>query len=81
VGGVLVPGLVVAVGAAVPWMDKTGPISTGVWFARQRRIHNAIFLVFCVVLVVLTVVGTFLRGPHWHIYWPWEAWPVSPPSI
>jgi cytochrome b-561 len=28
--------------------------------------------------VVLTIVGTFLRGPYWEFYWPWQAWPETP---
>ena len=32
----------------------------------------------CSPSCVLTIVGTFLRGPYWHFYWPWEAWPETP---
>jgi hypothetical protein len=32
-------------------------------------------------LIVLTVIGTFLRGPYWQFYWPWEAWPEAPPRF
>ena len=28
--------------------------------------------------LLLTVVGTYLRGPYWNLYWPWESWPELP---
>ena len=78
VGGVIVPGLLVLLACAVPWLDRSGAEATGVWFHRARRRANAIFLLICIALVVLTVVGTFLRGPYWNFYWPWEEWPAHP---
>jgi hypothetical protein len=27
---------------------------------------------------VFMIIGTFLRGPYWNFYWPWEAWPEMP---
>ena len=30
--------------------------------------------------LVLTLVGMW-RGPYWHFYWPWEAWPDIPSRI
>ena len=46
---------------------------------RERRTQNA-RLPACssLVVLVLTLVGTFLRGPYWHFYWPWQAWPEHP---
>jgi hypothetical protein len=40
-----------------------------------------VFLAVCLLVVVLTLVGTFLRGPYWLLYWPWEAWPEIPTRI
>ncbi len=37
--------------------------------------------VLAVVGVLFTVVGTFLRGPYWQLYWPWQAWPEIPTRI
>jgi len=33
------------------------------------------------IVVALTIVGTFLRGPYWDFYWPWQAWPEIPGRI
>jgi cytochrome b-561 len=81
VGGVIVPGLLLLWAIAAPWLDRSGAAAAGVWFHRERRRANAIFLAVCVALVVLTVIGTFLRGPYWDFYWPWQAWPEPPPKL
>jgi cytochrome b-561 len=80
-GGVLLPGLLVGLLTAWPWLDKSPALAAGVWFPRTRRGQNAAFLAVCLLVVVLTLVGTFLRGPYWHLYWPWEAWPEIPTRI
>jgi len=70
VGGVLVPGLLVLALILVPFLDtKRGGV--GVWLAPQRRWPNAIFAAFASVVIVLTVIGTFFRGPNWGWVWPW----------
>ena len=45
---------------------------------RTRRRQNLVFLGIVIVVLALTVVGTFLRGPYWLFFWPWEAWPEMP---
>jgi quinol-cytochrome oxidoreductase complex cytochrome b subunit len=81
VGGVLVPGFLLLAGFFVPWLDHSRSGAVGVWFHKERRRLNAIFLVVCVALIVLTVVGTFMRGPFWDFYWPWQPWPAEPPRF
>lgn len=78
IGGVLVPGLLVLLLAAWPYLDRSSPLATGLWFARERRRENWVFLAVFAVVLALTVVGTFMRGPSWNFYWPWEAWPDIP---
>jgi len=78
IGGVIVPGVLFVWAFVVPWLDKSGPAATGVWFHKERRRANLIFLLMCLALLVLTIVGTFLRGPYWDFFWPWEAWPAHP---
>jgi quinol-cytochrome oxidoreductase complex cytochrome b subunit len=71
VGGVLVPTLLVAALIALPYLDRR-PGGTGQWFAPQRRIANTVFTIIVVVLVGLTAIGTFFRGPNWAWVWPWK---------
>jgi quinol-cytochrome oxidoreductase complex cytochrome b subunit len=80
-GGVVLPGILVALLTLWPWLDRSPASATGVWFPGTRRGQNAVFLFLCVVIVVFTLIGTFMRGPYWHFYWPWEAWPEIPTRI
>jgi quinol-cytochrome oxidoreductase complex cytochrome b subunit len=144
VGGILVPGIVVAGLALIPFLDRQ-PEDTGVWFSGRRGkrvalwsvvvgaicavaavaipvkfgwlrtwfpdipqiwiiILNpgslltaayalyslvvltktrstrlgaiALFTCFIVGFVILTYVGTYLRGPNWDFYWSHSQWPV-----
>jgi quinol-cytochrome oxidoreductase complex cytochrome b subunit len=80
-GGVILPGLILAVLTAWPWLDRSPAEATGVWFHATRRTQNAVFLLAVLVVVLLTIVGTFLRGPSWQFFWPWQAWPEIPTRI
>jgi len=81
IGGVILPGILVTLLAFWPWLDRSPAGATGVWFPAERRTQNAVFLVLLVLVLLLTVVGTFLRGPYWDFYWPWQAWPAIPGRI
>lgn len=80
-GGVLLPGVLVAIAFLWPWLDKSPREAAGVWFPKSRARQIVVFLVLVLVIVVLTLVGTFLRGPYWHFYWPWQAWAELPSRI
>jgi quinol-cytochrome oxidoreductase complex cytochrome b subunit len=80
-GGVLLPGVLLALLTAWPWLDRSPAGAAGEWFAAIRRRQNVIFLLFVAAIVLLTVVGTFLRGPYWNFYWPWQPWPELPSRI
>ena len=78
IGGIILPGLLVIAAIAWPYFDKSPLNSVGVWWARERRRQNIVFLVIVAAILVLTIIGTFLRGPYWNWYWPWESWPDMP---
>jgi len=80
-GGVLLPGLLVTVLTLWPWLDRSPAAAAGVWFHRSRRTQNIIFLAVVAAIVLLTLVGTLMRGPYWRLYWPWEAWPEIPTRL
>ncbi|HJS58746.1 MAG TPA: cytochrome b N-terminal domain-containing protein [Vicinamibacteria bacterium] len=80
-GGVILPGLILAVLTAWPWLDRSPAEATGVWLHGSRRKQNAVFLLAVLIVVLLTIVGTFLRGPSWQFFWPWQAWPEIPTRI
>jgi len=54
----------------LPYADRR-PRGVGRWFAPERRLANAVFSALVAVAAVLTVVGTFFRGPNWAWTWPW----------
>jgi len=81
IGGVLLPGLLIALLTAWPWIDRSPAGAAGVWFPRSRRTQNIVFLVVVALVVALTLVGTFCRGPYWHFYWPWQPWPEIPTRL
>jgi hypothetical protein len=72
--GVVLPSLVVAGLMAVPYIDfnKAG---NGYYTIDQRQFAYITFQFgFLVLWVTLIVMGTFLRGPNWNFFGPYEAW-------
>jgi len=69
-GGVVVPTALVAALVVLPYVDRR-PGGVGVWFARERRLANAVFAAVALALVAVTIVGTFFRGPNWALVLPW----------
>jgi quinol-cytochrome oxidoreductase complex cytochrome b subunit len=80
-GGVILPGLLVGLLTAWPWLDRSPSAAAGAWFPQSRRTQNIVFLVLVLIILTLTFVGTFMRGPYWQIYWPWETWPAIPTRL
>jgi quinol-cytochrome oxidoreductase complex cytochrome b subunit len=78
IGGILLPGLLLVLAMWWPYRDRSSISSVGVWFAPERRTQNIIFIGICILIIIFTIIGTFLRGPYWHFYFPWEEWPSTP---
>ncbi len=36
----------------------------------------ALFTCFVIGFIILTIMGTYFRGPNWHFYWSPSLWPV-----
>lgn len=69
-GGVGVPALEVLILLLAPYLDRSNK-GVGRWFAKERLLANALFLVFVIVNIVLIIIGTFFRGPNWEFVSPW----------
>ena len=80
-GGIILPGILVGLLAVWPWLDKSPVAAAGRWFPASRKVQNAVFLVIVLLVLVLTYIGLFARGPYWNLYWPWQEWPHLPTRI
>ena len=72
--GVVLPSLVVFGLMAIPFLDfnKAG---NGYYTIKERKFAYLIFQFgFLELWVTLIVLGTFLRGPNWNFYGPYELW-------
>jgi hypothetical protein len=67
--------------AVWPWLDRSPADAAGRWLPRSRRTQNLVFLAIVLVVLVLTYIGLFARGPYWNLYWPWQEWPHLPTRI
>ena len=76
-GGILIPVLIGLFFLLLPYLDRN-PKGVGVWFSRERRLANTLFVLFIIAVIVSIMVGEFGRGPNWQFYWPWEPWPEIP---
>ena len=74
--GVVLPGLIIVGLIAIPYVDKN-PKGNGYYTFKERKAEISIFLFgFAVLWVSLIVLGTFLRGPNWNFFGPFEFWDV-----
>jgi len=75
--GVVLPSLIIVGLMAIPYID-TNPKGNGYFTFKERRWEITIFLVgFLVLWCVLIVLGTFLRGPNWNFFGPYEFWDLN----
>jgi cytochrome b-561 len=70
-GGVIVPALIVFSLLLLPYLDRKDH-GVGVWFSPQRKTALTVFSLCLAAAVVLTVIGTFFRGPNWSFQVPWR---------
>src|SRR5689334_121624 len=74
--GVVLPGLIIVGLIAIPYIDKN-PKGNGYFTFKERKAEITIFLFgFAVLWVSLIVLGTFLRGPNWNFFGPFEFWDI-----
>jgi cytochrome b-561 len=81
IGGILVPGVLLVVAAIWPWIDRSPADAEGVWFAPSRTRQNVVFLIVALLIFVLILIGLFVRGPYWRLYWPGTPWPPTPRTL
>src|SRR4029453_13650839 len=74
VAGVVLPGLIIVGLIAIPYID-TNKKGNGYYTFNERKVEITLFLFgFVVLWCSLIVLGTFLRGPNWNFFGPFEYW-------
>jgi hypothetical protein len=72
--GVVLPGLIIVGLIAIPYIDKN-PKGNGYYTFNERKAEVTLFLFgFAILWSSLIVLGTFLRGPNWNFFGPFEYW-------
>jgi hypothetical protein len=73
----VLPSLIIVGLMAIPYID-TNPKGNGYFTFQERKWEITLFLVgFLVLWCVLIVLGTFLRGPNWNFFGPYEFWDIN----
>ena len=72
--GVVFPSLIIVGLMAIPYIDKN-PKGAGYYTFNERKFAIIPFLFgFLILWVTLIFLGTFLRGPNWNFFGPFEEW-------
>jgi hypothetical protein len=80
IAGVLLPGLIIVGLISLPYIDKN-PRGNGYYTLKERKFVISVFMFgFVIMWCVLIVLGTFLRGPNWNLFGPYETWDAHRPA-
>ena len=72
--GVVLPSFIIIGLMVIPYID-INPKGNGYYTFAERKFELlTYFFGFHVLWVSLIIIGTFLRGPGWNWFWPWEKW-------
>jgi hypothetical protein len=72
--GVVLPSMIIVGLMAIPYID-TNKAGNGYFSYSDRKFAFLTFQYgFVVLWVVLILLGTFLRGPNWNFFGPYEFW-------
>lgn len=74
IAGVVFPTAILVGMMCIPYIDKNRK-GLGYYTYQDRKTAINIFMFFWLVLwIFLIIVGTFLRGPNWNFFGPFEYW-------
>ena len=72
--GVVLPGLIILGLCAMPYID-TNPKGNGYYTFKERKFAILTWMFgYLILWCVLIVFGTFLRGPNWNFFGPFQTW-------
>lgn len=76
IAGVLLPTLIILGLCSIPYIDRDSSTS-GFYCFKKRRFGITCFLSgFWILWILLILYGTFLRGPNWNFFGPFEEWDI-----
>lgn len=67
VAGIIIPGFGAAALAFIPYIDRNPSVRPS-----DRKLAIAIFTVFIMAAAVVTIFGSFFRGPGFNFIFPWR---------
>jgi hypothetical protein len=74
--GVVLPGGIIGGLIALPFIDPN-PKGNGYYTVAERKFALGMFLFgFIVLWCSMITIGTFLRGPNWNFFGPFERWDI-----
>lgn len=72
--GVVLPGLIIVGLMAMPYID-INPKGNGYYTFKERKFAILTWMFGYIILwCILIVYGTFLRGPNWNFFGPFQVW-------
>jgi len=72
--GVVLPSLIIVGLMVIPYVD-VNPKGNGYYTWTERKFAIGTFSFgFLVLWLMLIFVGTFMRGPGWNFFLPWQVW-------
>ena len=67
VAGIIIPGFGLAALAFIPYIDRNPSVRPS-----DRKFAIAVFTVFFMAAAVVTIFGSFFRGPGFNFVFPWR---------
>jgi hypothetical protein len=76
IAGVLFPTVIMLGFMSIPFIDNNRK-GLGYYTYNNRKMAISIFMFFWLILwIFLIITGTFLRGPNWNFFGPFEYWDI-----
>lgn len=76
IAGVLLPTFIIIGLCAIPYLDRD-PSTSGYFSFKARKPVIVTYLFgFWILWMLLIIIGTFMRGPNWNFFGPFEYWDV-----
>ncbi len=78
IAGVVMPSIIIVGLMLIPFLDNN-QTSVGYYTVKDRLFAWVVFTYGNVLWFVLIIIGTYMRGPSWAFYMPWESFEVHKP--